>query len=102
MIVATLVAVFWLASLAVVFPYVIYPPLVGWLARTFGDPVSKPGEVSELPTVTFIISAFNEERVIEEKLANVSALDYPEERLQIVVVSDASDDATDVAALFGE
>lgn len=46
-------------------------------------------------TVTLVVSAFNEEDVIGEKIENSVALDFPKERLDIVVVSDASDDSTD-------
>src|SRR5690242_8981422 len=47
------------------------------------------------PALSFVISAFNEADVIREKLENALALDYPADRLEIVVVSDASDDGTD-------
>ena len=51
------------------------------------------GEV-ELPSVSLIIAAYDEETVIAEKVANAVALDYPRERLQIIVASDGSKDAT--------
>ena len=47
------------------------------------------------PTVTLIISCFNESSVIEEKLRNTLGLDYPKDCLRILVVSDGSDDGTD-------
>jgi Glycosyl transferase family 2 len=47
------------------------------------------------PAVTLIVPAFNEETVIRRRLENLLALDYPAERLQIVVSSDGSDDGTD-------
>ncbi len=46
------------------------------------------------PSVTFIITAFNEEKRIREKLENTVALDYPPELLQVVVASDGSTDRT--------
>ena len=48
-----------------------------------------------LPRVTLIISAYNEARSIRQKLHNALALDYPADRLEIAVISDASDDGTD-------
>lgn len=48
-----------------------------------------------LPHVSLVISAYNEARTIREKLENALALDYPADRLEIVVVSDASEDGTD-------
>ena len=53
----------------------------------------KHAETDETPPVTLIISAYNEEAVIGAKLENARALDYPD--LRIMVVSDASSDATD-------
>ena len=47
------------------------------------------------PRLTLIISAYNEADVIGKKLDNALALDYPAEALEIVVISDASDDGTD-------
>jgi glycosyltransferase involved in cell wall biosynthesis len=46
------------------------------------------------PAVTMIITAFNEERTISEKLENTLALNYPKEKIQIIVASDGSTDAT--------
>src|SRR5687767_15679534 len=47
------------------------------------------------PAVTLIIAAHNEENCIARKLENALALDYPRERLEIIVASDGSTDATD-------
>ena len=49
---------------------------------------------AELPTVTLIIAAYNEEAVIKAKLENSLALDYPSDKLQILVAADGSDDRT--------
>jgi cellulose synthase/poly-beta-1,6-N-acetylglucosamine synthase-like glycosyltransferase len=50
------------------------------------------------PSVTLVISAYNEERWIGAKIENSLALDYPHDRLRIVVASDGSTDATDAIA----
>jgi cellulose synthase/poly-beta-1,6-N-acetylglucosamine synthase-like glycosyltransferase len=47
------------------------------------------------PAVTVIVAAWNEETVIERRLENLLALDYPADRIEIVVASDASTDRTD-------
>ncbi|MDI6780503.1 MAG: glycosyltransferase family 2 protein [bacterium] len=47
------------------------------------------------PTVTLLIAAHNEERVIREKIENSLQIDYPKEKMEIVVVSDGSEDETD-------
>jgi cellulose synthase/poly-beta-1,6-N-acetylglucosamine synthase-like glycosyltransferase len=51
-----------------------------------------------LPTVAVIVAAFDEESVIEQRIANLQALDYPAEKLEIVVASDASSDRTEQLA----
>lgn len=87
--------IFWLASFLVVYPYLIYP----FLLRLFATWSPARGAVGAAgatpPRVTLIISAFNEEAVIERKLENVLALDFPTDRLEIIVASDASSDGTD-------
>ena len=55
----------------------------------------RPAVGDELPTVAVIVAAYNEESVIERRLENLLALDYPRERLELVVASDASTDRTD-------
>lgn len=51
-------------------------------------------EVADPPTIALIISAFNEERIIREKIENSLRLDYPRDRFRIIVASDGSDDGT--------
>jgi cellulose synthase/poly-beta-1,6-N-acetylglucosamine synthase-like glycosyltransferase len=85
--------VFWAASFLVVYPYLVYPGLLYVLARR-GRVRALPGS-AQPPKVTLIISAYNEDGVIESKLDNALALNYPAECLEILVVSDASTDRTD-------
>ncbi|MCI0562213.1 MAG: glycosyltransferase, partial [Nitrososphaera sp.] len=73
------------------FAYFGYPVtllLAGW-AR--GRDVRR---ATVIPSVTFIITVHNEERRIKDKLENTFGLDYPREKLQILVASDGSDDRT--------
>ena len=69
-----------------------YPLFAALLARVRARPVRKHD--SE-PSVSVIVAAHNEEGVIVRRLENLLALDYPQERIEIVVASDASDDRTD-------
>ena len=71
--------------------YLGYPAFVFVLGSFVGRPVKKDGIT---PTVSVIIAAFNEERDIARKLENTLALDYPKDRLEIIVASDCSSDAT--------
>ena len=77
--------------------YAGYPSLLSLLVRLRGArPVCKvEPQTDDFPMVSFVISAYNEAAVLRDKLNNALALDYPEDRLEIIVVSDASSDATD-------
>ncbi|MCB1859364.1 MAG: glycosyltransferase family 2 protein [Gammaproteobacteria bacterium] len=91
--------IFWISIFLVVYPHALYPPLIALLAR-YRPHRSRLDEYSaEWPSVTLIISAFNEEDVISAKLENAVAIDYPPEHLNILVISDASDDETDQIVL---
>lgn len=63
------------------------------------DVDNKPGQYNaenfDLPTVTLIIAAYNEAKIIKEKIFNTFELDYPKNKLQVIVFSDASTDHTD-------
>jgi cellulose synthase/poly-beta-1,6-N-acetylglucosamine synthase-like glycosyltransferase len=81
--------------LILVHTYVVYPVLTAILARLMPRPIRK--EPIE-PTVSFLIFAHNEERDIARKLDETLALEYPREKLEIIVVSDGSTDRTDEIA----
>jgi cellulose synthase/poly-beta-1,6-N-acetylglucosamine synthase-like glycosyltransferase len=86
---------FWLAFAALVWTHVAYPAMVSLLARIAPRGVTK-GEIE--PTVAVIVASYNEERVIARRVENLLALDYPADKLQIVVSSDASSDRTEEIA----
>jgi cellulose synthase/poly-beta-1,6-N-acetylglucosamine synthase-like glycosyltransferase len=88
-------AVFWISLFLVIYPHLIYPALIAFLARYFPIKIEVLEYSDEWPTVTFIISAFNEEQVLDAKLKNATEMNYPKSRLKIMVISDASDDDTD-------
>ncbi|CAA9354412.1 MAG: hypothetical protein AVDCRST_MAG71-2952 [uncultured Lysobacter sp.] len=62
------------------------------MGKLFGQPVNRG---PSLPSITMVITAYNEEKQIADKIRNVLELDYPEDRLDVIVASDASNDATD-------
>lgn len=82
----------WTAFGLVGYVYVGYPLALWCLARLRPRPVSSSDTT---PSVTLLISAYNEEHAIGPKLENTLRLDYPKEKLQIIVISDASTDGTD-------
>lgn len=84
---------FWISGSALLYVFVGYPLLLLVLGKIAQRPPVLQRPIR--PHVTLIISAYNEEEVIEEKIRNSLALDYPRENLEIIVVSDASTDGTD-------
>jgi cellulose synthase/poly-beta-1,6-N-acetylglucosamine synthase-like glycosyltransferase len=84
---------FWGSAAALAWTHVGYPLAAGALARVRERRVGK--DPSAEPSVSVIVAAYNEEQVIERRLENLLALDYPADRLEIVVASDASSDHTD-------
>jgi cellulose synthase/poly-beta-1,6-N-acetylglucosamine synthase-like glycosyltransferase len=90
--VLTVEVVFWAALGALVWTHLAYPLVAAAVARVRRRGVRR-GDV--LPTVTLIVAAHDEEAVIERRLQNLLALDYPRDQLELVVASDASVDRTD-------
>ena len=73
----------------------LYPALADVLAARLGIPVRR-GDA--LPTVTIIVTAYNEERCMRLKLDNLAALNYPPDLVNVLVVSDGSSDSTEEIA----
>jgi cellulose synthase/poly-beta-1,6-N-acetylglucosamine synthase-like glycosyltransferase len=94
--VIVLVVCFWVALAALVWTHVAYPAFAALLARVAPRAIRK-AEIE--PSVTVIIAAYNEEPVIARRIENLLELDYPADKLQIVVSSDASSDRTEEIAL---
>ena len=90
-------AVFWGSLAALAWTHAGYPLAMGALARLRPRPVRK---ADQTPTVSLVVSAHNEEAVIRRRIDNALALDYPDEKLEVVVASDGSTDLTD--AIVGE
>lgn len=84
---------FWASLFAVIYPYALYPALLVALNRLAGrhTPVPDP---THRPTVSVILPVHNEARRIEAKVRNLLELDYPRERLQLVVIGDGCTDDT--------
>ena len=91
--VLVLKVIFWFSLAALVWTHALYPLFVAALARLRPRPARS--DESFRPRVALVIAAYNEDDVIERKLENALALDYPRDRLRILVASDASSDGTD-------
>jgi hypothetical protein len=83
---------FWASAALIVYTHVGYP-LVLWLLARLRRPVRRP-PLADQPSVSLIVSAYDEEEVIGGKVRNALELDYPRERLELIVASDGSSDRT--------
>ena len=92
---AVLTLVFWACLLLVAHTYVLFPVLLGWLARgrRQNADVYAPA-AADLPAVDILLAAHNEEAVIEQKVRSTFATTYPLDRLRLLVGSDNSSDQT--------
>ena len=88
--------VFWASAALLVYTQLGYPLLLAALARLRRAPAPPPA--SEEPFVAFGIAAHREGEVIAAKVANALALDWPRERLQVIVACDGSPDDTPARA----
>ncbi|HEX8649780.1 MAG TPA: glycosyltransferase family 2 protein [Pyrinomonadaceae bacterium] len=87
--------ILWLSAAALFYTYVGYPLLLVMVSTLRGRAV-KRGDFT--PTVSIIITAYNEERDLAAKLENTLALDYDRNKLEVIVASDCSTDRTDEIA----
>jgi glycosyltransferase involved in cell wall biosynthesis len=85
-------AIFWASLGGLAWTHVGYPVAAATLRRVRSRPVRKE-EIE--PAVSMIVPAHNEDEVIERRVQNLLELDYPPEKLEIVVASDASTDRTE-------
>jgi cellulose synthase/poly-beta-1,6-N-acetylglucosamine synthase-like glycosyltransferase len=92
-----MILLFGVSAGLLLYAYAGYPLLLWLIVRLRGERPVRHG--TDLPSVTFVISAYNEAAVIGAKLDNALGLDYPRDRLQVVVISDASNDGTDEIVL---
>lgn len=89
---------FWFSLFMVFYAYAGYP-IVLWAISLFKGDAGGPAQQSVLapdilPKVSLLISAYNEEAVIGQKIVNSLSLDYPKDLLEIIVISDGSTDKT--------
>ena len=84
---------FWFSLIFILYTYAGYPALLFVWSRLFPKPVLKAYMKPE-PLVSVVIAARNEEKNIRPRIENLVRQDYPAEKLEIIVVSDGSNDAT--------
>ncbi len=84
--------VFWSALFALAYTYAGYPLLLLVISAVRSRPIAK---ANHRPSVTVIITAYNEERDLKAKIENTLSLNYDSNLLEIIVASDCSSDGTD-------
>lgn len=82
--------IFWLSAGLLIYAQLGYPLLLALFAR----PTEAPSALERYPSATLVIAAYAEETVIEAKVKNALALDYPAGQLQVIVACDGSPDRT--------
>lgn len=89
-----LLLLFWISLLLLSHTYAIYPLLLSFLARNRRENqcVYKPED--KLPAISVVHSVYNEASVIEKKIRNIYATNYPAHQMEVIVGSDGSDDNT--------
>jgi len=89
-----LAIVFWLCAGLLVYAQAGYGVLLAILVRLRRGGHSLPQEAAELPQVSLVVAAYLEAGVIAGKVANTLTLDYPRDRLEVIVTCDGSTDGT--------
>lgn len=85
--------IFWICAFLIFWAMVGYPVSLKVLSKIYKKRELKK-DYSHLPTVTVMVVAHNEEKVIREKLENICELDYPRDKISFLISSDNSTDAT--------
>jgi cellulose synthase/poly-beta-1,6-N-acetylglucosamine synthase-like glycosyltransferase len=92
--------IFWAAALLLFYVYAGYPLLLSVTALFSRRKRPEPGYC---PRVSVLIAAYNEEAAIERKIRQTLALEYPADKIEVLVLSDCSTDRTDeIVSGFGD
>lgn len=86
--------IFWISAIYIAYTYAGYPLIIYLWAKLFPRRVRK-SPLDEYPPISIIISARNEETNIRRRIENLLAQDYPQEMVEIIVISDGSTDSTE-------
>jgi cellulose synthase/poly-beta-1,6-N-acetylglucosamine synthase-like glycosyltransferase len=92
--VTLLAVVFWVSIALLIYAHVGYPALLWLLAHVRRTRTVALNGAAELPDASVIVAAYREEQGITDRVANLLALDYPRERLEVIVACDGSPDDT--------
>lgn len=85
---------FWITAFFIFYTYLLYPVGIWALSRRKPSETIDPTIISEWPNLTVVVAVYNEQHRIINKVRNLQALDYDQDKLHILFVSDGSNDAT--------
>ncbi len=85
---------FWVAVFLIIYTYIGFPLGIVLRGLLWGRPY-KHEELANPPSVSIVISAYNESKSIAAKLDNILSMEYPRDCLEVVIASDGSTDGTD-------
>lgn len=86
--------IFWMLVFLIAYSYLLYPLILWLLSKFLSTTKTIPLKSDELPTVTLLVAAYNEEAFVDEKVANSKALNYPANKLKFIWITDGSTDQT--------
>ena len=85
---------FWILLFLLVHCYLLFPITLPFVSEFFKRKRHVDRDSGDLPKVSILISAYNEESVIERKILNILELDYPKDKLEVLIGDDGSADRT--------
>jgi len=89
--------IFWTSLFIIFYTYIGYIVLCVLLGRLFGKKVKKK---DIYPSLSVVVPCYNEENIIRQKLENLVSLDYPKDKLQIIIASESNDKTNEIVSEF--
>jgi cellulose synthase/poly-beta-1,6-N-acetylglucosamine synthase-like glycosyltransferase len=89
-----LAILFWVCTGLLIYTHLGYPVVLALLARLRRGPSIRGADTAALPAVSVIVAAYAEEEVIAPRIGNLRELDYPADKVEVIVACDGSPDGT--------
>lgn len=86
--------IFWLSLFIILYTYLLYGIVLWVYLKLFGNRTIRPDIKDNHPHVSILVACYNEEAFIKQKIENLIAVGYPENKLELAFVTDGSDDDT--------
>jgi len=86
--------IFWTSLLLISYTYIGYGCILWLIRKIYRKTPPQFVDIGEIPSLTFVVAAYNEEEIIEAKIENCLRLGYPKDKIQFLFVTDGSTDRT--------